>query len=138
MLDSLTVAYIQFMIILTELKKVDKSEMKVGAKRTPYSRNSTMEQMEKMLSTWIEDKNQCHVPISMLLVQTKAYKNLSKGDDNVKSHSANTGWFSRFTKRYNFNSIKMTGEAVSTDYMAVNPLIPEIHCLKWEFCVQFV
>ena len=93
--------------------------MKVGAKRTPYSRNSTMEHMEKMLSTWIEDQNQCHVPVSMLLVQTKAYENLSMGDDNVKSRSANTGWFSRFTKRYNFNSIKITGEAASADYMAV-------------------
>jgi len=64
------------MIILTELKKVDMSETKVGAKRTPYSRNSSMEHMEKMFSTWIEDQNQCHVPISMLLVQTKAYENL--------------------------------------------------------------
>jgi len=93
--------------------------------------------MEKMLSTWTEDQNQCHVPVSMLLVQTKAYENLSTGDD-VKSHSANTGWFSRFTKIYNFNSIKMTGDAASADYMAVNSLIPEIHCFKWEFCVQFV
>lgn len=138
MLDSLIVAYIQFMIILTELKKTDKSETKVGAKRTPYSRNSTMEHMEKMLSNWIQDQNQCHVPVSMLLVQTKAYENLSMGDENVKSRSANTGWFSRFTKRYNFNSTKMTGEAASADYMVVNLIIPEIHCFKWEFHVQFV
>jgi len=124
------------MIIPTALKKVDKSETKVGAKRTPYSRNSTMEHMEKMSSIWTED--QCHVPVSMLLVQTKAYENLSIGGDNVKSHSANTGWFSRFTKIYNFNSIKMTGEAASADYMAVSPLIPEIQCFKWEFCVRFV
>ena len=138
MLDSLTVAYIPIMIILTELK-VGKSETKVGAKRAPYSKNPTMEHMEKMSSAWIEDQNQCHVPVSMLLVQTKAYENLSTGDDNVKSRSANTGWFSRFTNRHNFNSIKMTGEAASADYMAVNhtvnPLIPEIHCFKWEFCV---
>ena len=36
MLDSLTGAYIQFMIILTALKKADKSETKVGTIRTPY------------------------------------------------------------------------------------------------------
>jgi len=86
MLDSLRVAYIQFMTILIELKKVDMSETIVGAKRTHYSRNSTMEHMEKMLSTWIEDQNQGHVPVNMLLVQTKAYENLSMGDNNVKSH----------------------------------------------------
>jgi hypothetical protein len=90
-LDSLRVAYIQFMIILTELKKVDKSETIVGAKRTHYSRNSTMEHTEKMLSTWIEDQNQCHVPVSMLLVQTKAYENLLMGDNNVKSQTDLTG-----------------------------------------------
>jgi len=43
-----------------------------------------MEHMEKMLSTWTEDQNQCHVPVCMLLVQMKAYENLSIGDDNVK------------------------------------------------------
>jgi hypothetical protein len=97
-----------------------------------------MEHMKKMLSTWIEYQNQCHVPVSMLLVQTKAYENLSTGDNNAKSRSANIGWFRRFTKRYNFNSIQMTGEAVSADYMAVNPLTPEIHCFKWEFGARFV
>jgi hypothetical protein len=78
-----------------------------------------MEHLEKMLSTWKEDQNQCHVPVRMLLVQAKAYENLSKGDDNVKSGSANTGWFSRFTERCNFHSTKMTGEAASADYVAV-------------------
>jgi hypothetical protein len=78
-----------------------------------------MEHMDKMLSTWIDDQNQCHVPVSMLLVPTKAYEYLSIGDDNVKSRSANTGWFSMFTKIYNFNSIKMTGKAAYADYMAV-------------------
>jgi len=29
--------------------------------------------MEKMLSTWIEDQNQGHMPVSMLLVQAKAH-----------------------------------------------------------------
>jgi hypothetical protein len=30
-----------------------------------------MEHMEKMLSTWIEDQNQCHVPVSMLLFKPR-------------------------------------------------------------------
>ena len=34
-----------------------KSETNVNAKRTSYWRNSTMEHMEKLLNTWIEDQN---------------------------------------------------------------------------------
>jgi hypothetical protein len=75
-----------------------------------------------MLSTWIEDQHQCHVPVSMLLAQAKAcsiYDDLSKCDDNVKPFSASTGWFSRFTKRYNFHNMNMTGKAASADTMIV-------------------
>ena len=42
--------------------------------------------MEKKLSTLIEDQNQCHVHVNMLLVQAKAcslYKDLSKGYDHL-------------------------------------------------------
>jgi hypothetical protein len=49
-----------------------------------------MEHVDTMLSTWKEDQNQCHVPVSMLLVQAKArsiYEDLSEGDDNVKLFS---------------------------------------------------
>jgi hypothetical protein len=58
----------------------------------------------------------------MLLVQAKACsicEDLSKGDGNVKPFSASTGGFSRFTKRYNFGDIKMTGAAASADIVAV-------------------
>jgi hypothetical protein len=43
------------------------------------------------------------------------YEDLSKGDDNFTPFSANTGWFSRFTKRDKFHNINMTGEAASAD-----------------------
>jgi hypothetical protein len=58
----------------------------------------------------------------MLLLQAKAHficEDLSKGDGNVKPFSASTGGFSRFTKRYNFRNIKMTGAAASADSVAV-------------------
>jgi len=44
----------------------------------------------------MEDENQCHVLVSMLLVQAKARSidgDLSKGDNNV-TFIASTGWFS--------------------------------------------
>ena len=75
-----------------------------------------------MSSTWIEDRHQCHVPVSILLVQAKACSicgDLSKCDDNVKPFSASKDWFSRFTKRYHFYNMNMTGNAASAVTVAV-------------------
>jgi Tc5 transposase DNA-binding domain. len=101
----------------------------------------------KMLNTGIEVQNQCHLHVSMLLVQATAhsvYEDLSESDDNVQPFSASTGCFSRFTKRYRFHNIKMIGEAASasvtvTHYMRLSTPNPqEVHCFKWKFCVQFM
>jgi hypothetical protein len=49
---------------------------------------------EKMLNTWIEDQNQQHISVSMLLVKAKAHSSLedkSQSNDNVKPFSASTG-----------------------------------------------
>jgi hypothetical protein len=46
--------------------------------------------------------------------------------DNVKPFIASTGWFSKFTKRYNFHNIKMTGEPVFTDTVAAEKLVREM------------
>jgi len=45
----------------------------VSVKRTSYSKSSTMECIKIMLNTWIEDQNQQHIPVSMLLVKAKAH-----------------------------------------------------------------
>jgi hypothetical protein len=58
----------------------------------------------------------------MLLVQVKApsiYEDLSEGGDNIEPFSASTGWFSKFTNRYNFHNMRMTGEAASADTVGV-------------------
>jgi hypothetical protein len=47
-----------------------KSGTKVSAKRT-YSRSSVMECVENVLSTWIEDQDQCHMPVSMFFVPAR-------------------------------------------------------------------
>ena len=41
------------------------------------------------------------------------------GNDNVKQFDASTGLFSRFTKRYSFHNIQMTGEPACSDTVAV-------------------
>jgi hypothetical protein len=78
-----------------------------------------MKHMENILSTWIEDQNLRHRPVSKFLVQGKArsvcedLEDLWNGDYNVKQFSLNMGWFTKFTKRQNFHNIEMSGEAVS-------------------------
>jgi hypothetical protein len=47
-----------------------KSGTKVSAKRT-YSRSSVMECIKKVLSTWIDDQDQCRMAVSMLLVPAR-------------------------------------------------------------------
>jgi hypothetical protein len=47
-----------------------KSGTKVSAKRT-CSRSSVMECIEKVLSTWIDDQDQCRMPVIMLLVPAR-------------------------------------------------------------------
>jgi DDE superfamily endonuclease./Tc5 transposase DNA-binding domain./CENP-B N-terminal DNA-binding domain. len=111
------------------IKESAKSGTKVSAKRICYSRSSTMERMEKMLSIWIEDQNQRHLPISMLVVQAKArsiYEDLSKDDDNAKPFNASSGWFWNFTKRYNFHTIKVSGEAAPADTVAAEEFVKEL------------
>jgi len=76
----------------------------------------------KMSSAWMEDQNEHHMLVSMLVIQSTAhsvYEDFSKGDDNVKPFSASTDWFSWFTKRDNFQNIEVSVEAASTDPVAV-------------------
>jgi hypothetical protein len=56
-----------------KIKESAKSGTKVSAKRTSYSRSSTMECMEKVLSIWKENQNQCHMPVSKVLFHAKAH-----------------------------------------------------------------
>jgi len=76
----------------------------------------------KMLSAWMEDQNQHHMLVSMLVIQSMAhsvYVGFFKGDDNFKPFSASIGWFSWFTKRYNFHNIEVPRKAAFTDTVAV-------------------
>jgi len=75
----------------------------------------------------MEDQNQHHILVSMLVIQSTAHSvwGFFKGHDNVKPFSASTGWFSWYTKRYNFHNIEVPREAASTDTVAV------MHCIGW-------
>ncbi|XP_021573038.1 tigger transposable element-derived protein 1 [Carlito syrichta] len=86
-------------------------------------RGKVMEEMEKLLSVWMQDQHQRRVPLSLMLIQEKAkslYEDLKKkhGEESEgASFNASHGWFHRFKARANLH-VKVSGEAVSADTVA--------------------
>ena len=80
-----------------------------------------MEEMEKLLSVWIQDQHQHQVPLSLMLIREKAkslYEDLKKkhGEESEgASFSGSHGWFHRFKARANLHDVKVSGEAASAD-----------------------
>ncbi|XP_068398055.1 tigger transposable element-derived protein 1-like [Eschrichtius robustus] len=83
-----------------------------------------MEEVEKLLSVWMQDQPQRPVPHSLMLIQKKG-KTLhedmkkKKGEESEgASFNASHGWFHQFKARANLDNIKVSGEAVSADTVA--------------------
>ncbi|KAK3875186.1 hypothetical protein Pcinc_019926 [Petrolisthes cinctipes] len=112
------------------LKEVGESVTPTTATKLSRSRDCVMENMERLLSTWIEDCNQRNMPLCLKLIQEKAlslWKDLQEkqqpSEDTpqaAESFNASRGWFNRFKKRANLHNIKVTGEAASADLVAAN------------------
>ena len=83
-----------------------------------------MEEMEKLLSVWMQDQHQHRVPLGLMLIQEKAkslYEDLKKkhGEESEgASFNASHGWFHRFKARANLHNVKVSGEAASADTVA--------------------
>nr|XP_006128720.1 tigger transposable element-derived protein 1-like [Pelodiscus sinensis] len=96
----------------------------LSATTISQSRSSLLENMERLLSVWIEDQNQRNVPLSLLVIQAKAkslYDNLKidQGEGSqTETFTASQGWFDQFKKRYHLHNIKMSDEATSADIAA--------------------
>jgi len=99
-----------------------------------YSRMSTVELKANMLSTWIENRNQCYVPEIKLLVQIKThsvYEDLLQDSDNTKLFNISSGWFCNFMKICNFYNIRMRGEAAFSDTVTMEVFVKELqHGIK--------
>uniref|UniRef100_A0A803TM56 HTH CENPB-type domain-containing protein n=1 Tax=Anolis carolinensis TaxID=28377 RepID=A0A803TM56_ANOCA len=82
-----------------------------------------MFEMERLLTVWMEEQNQCHLPLSPSLVQEKArslYVDLraarpaKEGDFNGE-FLASRSWFNRFKERAKLHQIKVQNGAVSAE-----------------------
>ncbi|XP_068246736.1 tigger transposable element-derived protein 1-like [Palaemon carinicauda] len=84
-------------------------------------RGKIIEEMEKLLTIWLEDQQQRRIPLSLMLIQEKAKSIFAdvkaKAGESAaeETFSASHGWFSRFKKRANLHHVSVSGEAASAD-----------------------
>ncbi|XP_036596148.1 tigger transposable element-derived protein 1-like [Trichosurus vulpecula] len=86
-------------------------------------RSSVMEKMENMLSIWVDNMVQHHMPLSQTLIMQKAlslfeHLKAQAGEESIKTFVASRGWFEKFKKRNKIDSIRIMGESSSEDVKA--------------------
>ncbi|XP_036599100.1 tigger transposable element-derived protein 1-like [Trichosurus vulpecula] len=116
--------------------RVNREKIKANSQAaTPISttqltrcRGVVMGNMERLLSLWIEDQKQQHLPINTMLIQEKA-KSLFEALKREHGESAQTetfgasnGWFARFKARHN---VLLTDEPAVADTEAARKY-PEV------------
>ncbi|XP_036607845.1 CENPB DNA-binding domain-containing protein 1 [Trichosurus vulpecula] len=80
-------------------------------------RSAVMENMERLLSSWIEDQNRRNEPMSTMIIQEKAkslFDDLQREQgegSQMETFSASRGWFVRFKERHGLPSFKVSNEA---------------------------
>nr|XP_020827544.1 tigger transposable element-derived protein 1-like isoform X2 [Phascolarctos cinereus]XP_020827545.1 tigger transposable element-derived protein 1-like isoform X2 [Phascolarctos cinereus]XP_020827546.1 tigger transposable element-derived protein 1-like isoform X2 [Phascolarctos cinereus]XP_020827547.1 tigger transposable element-derived protein 1-like isoform X2 [Phascolarctos cinereus] len=91
------------------------------ATKLTRSRSLVMENMERLLSIWIEDQNQRGVPINVSTIQEKAkslFQDLKREQGpsaEAETFGASRGWFTRFKARHSLPNLGTSSETVSTD-----------------------
>ena len=80
-----------------------------------------IEEMEKLLSVWMQYQHQ--VLLSLMLIQEKAkslYEDLKKHgeESDCASFNASLGWFHQFKARANLHNVKVSVKAASADTVA--------------------
>ncbi|XP_043830605.1 tigger transposable element-derived protein 1-like [Dromiciops gliroides] len=109
--------------ILNQAERVKASvhnSSNLTAAKVTRIRSSVMEKMENMLSIWVDNMMQHHMPLSQALIMQKAlslfdHLKAQAGEESSKTFVASRGWFEKFKKRNKINSIRITGETSSAD-----------------------
>ncbi|XP_059762010.1 tigger transposable element-derived protein 1-like isoform X3 [Balaenoptera ricei] len=92
-----------------------------AASKLTRSRSLVMENMERLLSAWIEEQTRRAVPVSVVLVQEKArslFEELKRAQGEgaeAETFGASRGWFARFKARHGLRSLGAGGEAARAD-----------------------
>lgn len=128
----------------------DKVRVKEAMKSLPGSkavitrqRKGLIHEMEKLLAIWFDNQMQNNMPISLLIIQTKArciFETLKarEGEKSTESFTASNGWFQRFRRRFNLHNWKNNGEAASVDLEAAEKFVDNLDGIieKGSYCPE--
>lgn len=111
-----------------QIREFAKTATPLQSKQITKIRSPALVQMESLLSIWIENQNQRRMPLSKMVIQSKAVsifneiqKNLpSSSSEDLEKFEASQGWFERFKTRTNLHNVALKGESASADVAAGN------------------
>lgn len=94
-------------------------------------RKGLIHEMEKLLVIWFDDQIQKKMPMSLLIIRTKAriiFETLKQheGSQCTETFTASHGWFQGFRRRFNLHNRHISGEAASSDKKAADSLIENV------------
>ena len=104
-----------------KIREVSRTTTTLAALNITRNRSTIMVDMERMLSTWMEEQVQHRIPLSMFSIQSKAlslhtflHKKLPT-DTVVDDFIASSGWFNGFKRRAQLHNVAVTGEYASAN-----------------------
>lgn len=111
-----------------KIKESAKNTTQLLSQQCTRNRPSIMVKMESRLTIWIQEQNYRRMPLSKMLIKTKAKlifdslklqePNTSAAANDDLSFEASDGWFARFKSRANLHNLSLKGEAASSDSTA--------------------
>lgn len=86
-------------------------------------RSTLLNNMERLLLTWIEECNQMKIPLNQTIIQQKAitiYNSLKENGENEEGvtnekFTASRGWYFRFKNRMRFRNARLANETGNSD-----------------------
>jgi len=108
--------------ILKNKEAIKAADVAKGVTTLTSKRSKFMEEMEKLLLVWINEKQLVGDPISEVIICEKAkrlhadlIKGLPGSSADNEEFKASRGWFKNFKKRTGIHSVVMHGEAASSN-----------------------
>ncbi|XP_070623288.1 tigger transposable element-derived protein 1-like isoform X2 [Erythrolamprus reginae] len=100
-------------------------------------RKGLIHETEKLLMLWIEDQIQKRIPISLPLIQAKArslFATLKEraGEECTETFTASRGWFMRFQRRFNYQTMHPPGEPGGDEEIAAQRFLDKFDYLITE------
>ncbi|XP_043826921.1 tigger transposable element-derived protein 1-like [Dromiciops gliroides] len=108
-----------------KVKETSRTDGGPSAAKAIRTRPKEMEEMERLLSLWMEGKRSGTAFLTAKGKALSIYADLKRKEPNpgdVAPFRASCGWFSGFKHRYNFQSLQLLGEAASAQLKAAKEL----------------